>query len=219
MDENSEGVRTLEEDKAITLAAVAAKAWSQRRPEDAEARPALQAMMNAVAWIHRARAGGGEGGSASLAELPAWFQRPVSEWIPGGPPEPLLEYGIPTSACLHFADGAERQPLAEVEQRRIVIALENFQRRPDGDDEYRRFRRFLVEHGWAREGEVLDALMSSGLSLDSEACLLTWDDLVGGESTKGIRAMHRIQPKLITVPGVQDPVVVFHSGAALLEQA
>lgn len=53
------------------------------------------------------------------------------------------------------------------------------------------------------------------LRLDSDGSLLTWDNLVGSGSD-GVRAMHRITPKLITVPGVEDFVISFHSSLARL---
>ncbi len=53
------------------------------------------------------------------------------------------------------------------------------------------------------------------LRVDSDAALLTWDDLVEPED-KNAAAMHKIVPLLITIPGVEDPVVSFQSSLVRL---
>lgn len=49
------------------------------------------------------------------------------------------------------------------------------------------------------------------LRLDSGANLLTWDHLVRSETRDGAAAMHKVAPKLITVPGVEEPVISLES--------
>ncbi|MDP2314349.1 MAG: DUF3962 domain-containing protein [Pseudomonadota bacterium] len=53
------------------------------------------------------------------------------------------------------------------------------------------------------------------LRLDSDAALLTWDRPVESEDGKGA-AMHKIVPLLITVPGIEEPVVSFQSSLVRL---
>lgn len=51
------------------------------------------------------------------------------------------------------------------------------------------------------------------LSIDTEGDLLTWDRVICGGKNQDFFAMHRITPRLITVPGVED--VVVHLDGAL----
>lgn len=55
---------------------------------------------------------------------------------------------------------------------------------------------------------------SVALRVDSDAALLTWNDLVELEGKAA--AMHKIVPLLITVPGVEEPVVSFQSSLVRL---
>lgn len=53
------------------------------------------------------------------------------------------------------------------------------------------------------------------LRLDSEATLLTWDDLVQNQK-RNAAAMHRLRLKLMTIPGVEEPVLSIQSGLVRL---
>ena len=54
------------------------------------------------------------------------------------------------------------------------------------------------------------------LRLDSDAALLTWDRLLSGEPDGQAAAMHKIVLHLITVPGVEDPVLSLQAGLVRL---
>ena len=65
-----------------------------------------------------------------------------------------------------------------------------------------------IAHQLAQHPLRVDQGKQVRLQLDSEGCLLTWDDLVRAERCA---AMHIIVPKLITVPGLEDPVIHLQS--------
>lgn len=54
-----------------------------------------------------------------------------------------------------------------------------------------------------------------GLRVDSDAALLTWDHVVSPDG-KEAAAMHKIVPLLVTIPGVESPVVSFQSSLVRL---
>lgn len=54
------------------------------------------------------------------------------------------------------------------------------------------------------------------LRLDSDAALLTWDRLVGPEQSEDARAMHKTVLNLMTIPGIEEPVVSMQSGLVRL---
>ncbi len=64
---------------------------------------------------------------------------------------------------------------------------------------------------------VVEGGRSIPLRLDTDASLLTWNDLVSAER-KGTQhhALHRIAPKLITLPGFEDPVIHLESSVVRL---
>ena len=69
-----------------------------------------------------------------------------------------------------------------------------------------------IAYGLAAEPfQIDDGVLK--LSIDSEGDLLTWDRVICGGTNQGCFAMHRITPRLITVPGVED--VVVHLDGAL----
>lgn len=75
-----------------------------------------------------------------------------------------------------------------------------------------------VAHRLAKEGLAYADGRSATLRLDSEACLLTWDDLCRAQDFRGREraAMHVITPQLITIPGLEVPVVHLRSSLARL---
>ena len=88
----------------------------------------------------------------------------------------------------------------------------------------------LIQAGWAWKSAIWDVAhrlasrkletdaRKVSLRLDSDASLLTWEDLVAGEMKNGnVYAMHRIIPKLITLPDVEDPVLSLQSSLVRLD--
>ncbi len=85
----------------------------------------------------------------------------------------------------------------------------------------------LLVQGWAWEAarwEVAHRLLKEplqtdagpvALRLDSDAALLTWDAPVSGGDGK-MQALHRVRPRVITVPGVNAPVIHLESGLVRL---
>jgi len=65
----------------------------------------------------------------------------------------------------------------------------------------------------------LDEGYAAALRLDSEACLLTWDNLQRAGPDDQCAAMHAITPRLITVPGLEEPVVHIQSSYVRLGTA
>lgn len=73
-----------------------------------------------------------------------------------------------------------------------------------------------VAHRLATESLHIDQGRTVALRLDSEARLLTWDDLLRGGRTGSAAAMHVITPRLITIPGLEDPVIHLQSSLTRL---
>lgn len=68
-----------------------------------------------------------------------------------------------------------------------------------------------IAHRLAAAPLRLDQGHTAVLKLDGEACLLTWDNLRRAGRTDGCAAMHVIAPRLITLPGLEQPVVHLQS--------
>ena len=68
-----------------------------------------------------------------------------------------------------------------------------------------------VAHRLSRANLCLDQGHTAALRLDSEASLLTWDNLQRAGNDDKCAAMHTITPRLITIPGLELPVVHLQS--------
>lgn len=161
----TEGESTVALENALTLAALAAEAWSNRSRLGADqprGEVLLKRLMEATAWATRARRVSGEG-PISVNELLDALSRPVATWLPEGPADPLLEGDAPTPLCEDLADEAGSEPGAEIEQRVMLRVMAHLGGFPDGAEKYAAFRRFLVDHGWASEAEAVDVAIEIGL--------------------------------------------------------
>lgn len=169
MSEQEESFLTpdaLDREKAIVMAAVAARAWAEM-PQAAGAVPsrdALRRLMHAAAWTTRARAHAGAP-ALGVAALIDSFAKPVSAWLRGAPEIQLLEEGEPTPFCLELSEEAGHAPLAEVEQRVIVRAMDHLGVNADASGRYAAFRRFLVENATAAQGDAARAARAVGVAL------------------------------------------------------
>jgi hypothetical protein len=63
---------------------------------------------------------------------------------------------------------------------------------------------WAIAHRLASMPLQLDTGEPTPLALDTDATLLTWERLVGLERAPLARAMHKIVPRIITLPGVED---------------
>lgn len=155
----------LDREKALTLAAVAARAWCGRASNDSSTgREVVRHLMLAASWASRARRHHALP-PLGLPELVACLEQPVGEWLPRSGMFPLVEEGEPTSLCMDLADEAGASALAEVEQGVIKAVMNNLIGREDEAEAYTRFRRFLVEHAHATEGAASEATQEVGLAL------------------------------------------------------
>jgi hypothetical protein len=68
-----------------------------------------------------------------------------------------------------------------------------------------------VAHLLSREKLRLDGDREVALRLDSEGCLLTWDDLQRAGDDDQFAAMHQIKLRPITIPGLEVPVMHIQS--------
>jgi len=142
---------------ALSHCARAALAWEQRSQGNA-----VTALMAALVWA----------GRASHGQLPArhatdflnLLRRPTQEWLPGSGPEVLLAGDSASDYAQDLVAEAGESPEAERVQEQVGQSRRVFATRPDGDAEYRCFRKFLIEHGHANRRAALDALMASGLA-------------------------------------------------------
>lgn len=76
-----------------------------------------------------------------------------------------------------------------------------------------------VAHRLASRSLLLDNATMASLRLDSEGNLLTWDNPQRGGRNGSCAAMHVIAPRLITIPGLEEPVVHFQSSFVRLATA
>lgn len=76
-----------------------------------------------------------------------------------------------------------------------------------------------VAHRLASETLHLDHAVAVNLRLDSEASLLTWENLQRSGRNRDCAAMHVIAPRLITVPGFEEPVLHLQSSFVRLATA
>src|SRR5271157_414092 len=147
-------------DVAVLECARAAKGWYniQRSPSER-----LAVVGRAMAWA--ARANGGALPARTLTDFLRLLKTPVEEWL-GGSGGPLVqEVGVLTEFALDIIDeagGADAE--AEVVQARVGGTQATFADRDNGDEEYRLFRRFLIEHATATVDEALDGLRAASLA-------------------------------------------------------
>ncbi len=148
-------------DVAVLECARAAKGWYniQRPPLER-----LAVVGRAMVWAARAK--GGALPARTLTDFLRLLKTPVEEWL-GGSGGPLVqEVGVLTEFALDIIDeagGAEAE--AEVVQARVGRTRAIFAARANGDKEYGKFRRFLIEHATATMDEVQDALLPARLAL------------------------------------------------------
>lgn len=158
---------SLDQNKALVLAAVTAIAWHSRDEKDAPGGKALvKQLMLAASWVSRARRNAGKR-ALDMSELVDAFKEPVADWLPGGDSFALIQDGVPTPQCLDIADEFGSSPLEEVEQKVIKVAMEHLaerKARKDAASIYTEFRRFLVEHAYARRTEAIAALQKVGVN-------------------------------------------------------
>lgn len=160
---------SLDHEKAIVFAAMAARTWTQSKETGTEAesisgRELLSSLMRATTWVCRARA---HHHATPLRnhELVDSFTQPLREWLPGGPDMALLDESGPTPLCLELAEEAGASPTAEIEQRVILRAMNHVAFDADAATRYTAFRRFLVENPTTTEAEAARAARSVGVTL------------------------------------------------------
>lgn len=161
----TESPAALDREKALAFAAVAAVSWCEHRSGvEIDGATVLRALMNAAAWSSRSRAHDGQP-AVPIHKLIDLFNRPVGDWLPGGPRMVLVEDGEPTPLCEEMAADAGAAPSMEVEQRVLLRAMDHVGIGTDASAKYTAFRRFLVEHASARQVEAARIARSVGLDL------------------------------------------------------
>ncbi len=155
-------------EQALVQAALVAQLRGQQaagNPDADGARRFLKAVSLAVAFRERVCRLEGVDSPLAPAQLLDHLANPVSEWLPGGPEEPLLEGDFPSSLADELASNAGADPAAEVEQRVILTVMDNLRGRVDGVEEYSRFRRFLIENPTPLMSEARRISLSAGVEL------------------------------------------------------
>lgn len=152
--------------KALVFSAIAAQQWceSQRRESEriGTGKLLLTSLMTATSWVNRARRQTGDS-SVRLDQLVVHWTQPASSWLHSMPDEPLVERGTPTLLCEELIADAGVDPSAEVEQKIVLRVMDTLSVRDDGAKRYTEFRRFIVEHGHAQEGQIQDIALDVGL--------------------------------------------------------
>lgn len=183
MDDSLDAPEALDRDKALTLSALAARAWCVRMTPDAQdAGELVRRLMEASSWVSRARRHHALN-ALRIADLVEAFDKPVGEWLPGAGVFALVEDGQPAPLCHDLADDAGASALAEVEQRVIKSAMDNLLGKKDEAEAYTAFRRFLVEHAHARHAEAARAVQSVGLDLSQVFTRISADCVVSRSGT------------------------------------
>jgi len=156
---------SLDQEKALTLAAVAAASWCARGTAEAQSgRLMVERLMLAASWASRARRHHGLP-ALGVSDLLSAFEEPVVRWLPNAGTFTLVEDGVPTPICQDLSDDAGPSPLAEVEQHVIRAAMNHLLGREDEAVAYTAFRRFLVEHAHAERSEAAAAVQNVGVEL------------------------------------------------------
>lgn len=143
-----------------TVTARAILNWYEAHPRA----KALSGVMEAMTLLDAAS--GGCLPARKPLEFLTLLEKPLSSWFAAGTDEALVADGAPSAACHDLAAEGGHDPEAEVVQARVNDARHAFAMRKKGEDEYRRFRRFLVSNGHAAEFDIVRALMGSALSFD-----------------------------------------------------
>lgn len=165
MEDPISAPEALDREKALVLAAVAARAWCLRTSDDAApGRQLVASLMEAAAWASRARRHRGLA-PMTVADLIEALALPASEWLPGAGDFVLVEENQPTAVCLDFVDDAGGFALEEVEQGIIKTVMSNIGGRPDAAEVYTSFRKFLVEHAWASVADAARLCRTVGVDL------------------------------------------------------
>lgn len=132
--------------------------------------PALQMGYNSVV-LSFLQQGNPEGAPASVPEFyKNWCERPLEEWgleieeeLDGE--EALLFLGEPTEVTIELAE-AFGGSIPSQEQSRIATALfQRCQTHPRGEENYTKFRRFIIEHPVLSHQELLEAKGLFGLGI------------------------------------------------------
>ena len=147
---------------ARLVCAQAAEGWYdfERSPSER-----LALVAHARAWA--ARANDGVPPARTVTDFLTLLRTPSGDWLDviGGPL--VTKKGTLTQSAQDLLDefgGADAE--AEVVQSRVgKKAREIFRNHPNGDEEYRKFRQFLIEHATATVDEAIDALRPAGLVL------------------------------------------------------
>lgn len=149
-------------DEALAECARAAVSWYSTT-DAAEKRLACARRGMASA----ARANKGESPARTVSEFLSLMKRPVAEWLGGVPGGPLVETDAPSEFAQDIVSetgGPDVNAEVEVVQGRIGEARKIFAKRPNGDEEYRRFRRFIIEHGYATLEQAQVGVLAAGIA-------------------------------------------------------
>lgn len=165
MSESLDAPEVLDLEKALALSARAAMAWCNRGDRDAQSTPVTDALMQAAAWVARARRHQKQP-PLSLRELVEAFETPIDEWLPSCDVLTLVEYGMATTDCEDLVEDMASSILEDIEQRVIRAAMHNLSGRLGEASTYTQFRRFLVEHAWASHEDAVRISLSVGLELN-----------------------------------------------------
>jgi hypothetical protein len=150
---------SLDKELALVKCAKAAVAWYNPQRADSKR---LAVVGRAMAWAARAK--GGTLPARTLSEFLVLLNSPVTEWL-GGSGGPLVEGGAVTELALDvIAETGGADAEAEIVQARVGGTRATFAARDNGDEEYRRFRRFLIEHATATVDEAQTGVLAAGLA-------------------------------------------------------
>lgn len=161
----TEASNTLDVEKALTLAAIAARAWCSIPTDERQTGDTIVgSLMLAASWTNRVRRLQGLP-AITIGALVAAFPEPIESWLPGEGSFALVEDGEPTPICLDLAEDAGSSPLGEAEQQVVKVAMRHFAGRQDGAEAYTVFRRFLVENAHATLFAAAAAVQMAGVEL------------------------------------------------------
>jgi hypothetical protein len=146
---------------ALGHIAMAARAWSERRKNSSNL---VHGLMRGASWANRVRAAERQE-PLTLDGFVQALEQPLDEWLDSTSSGQLLEGGVPTLLCGELLEDAAN-PESEAEQRAMVHVMQTFAGRADGARHYTKFRKFIIDHPWASEREILDLATGARLHPD-----------------------------------------------------
>lgn len=145
----------------LTACAQAAQEWYG----GTDRRRALETLARAMSRVARHR--NGKFLVRKPHEMLALLSQPTAQWLGWGPNDALIEDNTPSSFCDDLLAEAGAVPELELVQKQIAQAQTRLRLRKDGQREYCELRRFLIEHGHARQREAERVLICAGLAFDN----------------------------------------------------